>query len=242
MKKFIIIFIFLLVSLYAIPYTLYAQPKVDFILDWSTGTYIPPTYPGKALPTLNSSIKVTAIPTAKLTTDPSLFFYNWFFDNRIVNSASGQGKTDFSFLANTSYNDKYQIGVKILDQEGKLLVQKNISIKTVKPELILYSLQEGGRNDTERILESARFVYGQKINFTAAPYFFNVKNLKDLDFIWQLDDQFIDDPKQANHNFLTLKLENGEKMNRVLKITTENKNNPKEKSQAQMKIAFWWSP
>lgn len=135
MKKIIIIFIFSVVSLYAIPYTLHAQVRVDFVLDWSTDTYIPLNYPGKALAINNSLIKVNAIPIAKSAANIESLQYQWYLDDAFVPTASGKGKTTFYFRARKSEGSTHEVRLKILDANGNQLTQKNLLIKIAAPEI-----------------------------------------------------------------------------------------------------------
>lgn len=205
--------------------------NLDFTLSWSTDTYTPPYYLGKALPTTNSFITVTANPVSKTSINPELLIYNWLLNGHWLRQSSGQGKMSLTFLADGPINQSYEINVRILDQKGNFISQKTIFIKLVSPEIILYPKEKTLLTSFNQSVEKLNLTSQQEVNLIALPYFFNIDKITDLNFVWQLDTQRLSNPEQTNQNLFTLKIgEIGQSIIKNLIVSAENKYNPLEKA------------
>ncbi len=57
-------------------------PQIEITLTWSTNTYVPLDYPGKALPSRGSTVEITAnIDSPGI--NPQELIYNWFINDII---------------------------------------------------------------------------------------------------------------------------------------------------------------
>lgn len=242
MKKIILIPLLLLTPFFIV--LAQAQPNsIDFTLSWSTNTYIPPEYQGKALPIRNSLIKIIAIPANRTSAANTTFKYDWYLDDVYLKSISGINKSFFYFKADKKTNFPYKIELRIFNKLNQEIFKKSISIKTVKPEayfsyaevmdkqvekyskdsVINFSKIETELNFLE--INPSNFIIKntaekpQKfVYFLAQPYFFNINNPRSLEFIWNLDDDLIYNSKYFIKEFKALNPN-------FMKITVQEFNN-----------------
>lgn len=191
----------------------------DFTLAWACDSYIPPDYPGKALPTAGSKIKVTAMPTKKLSYNPDLLNYRWFLDDDIMGWANGRGKSSLRFTA-TKETGYHVVELQALDSQETVVFRQTISILMSRPQMILkdsltgYSLEENYLAST-----------GQNLNFKAVPLFFPISNLSQLVFQWKVDN--INVPiEEKDADWLKLTLPKGSlssPLSKIIQISIHNR-------------------
>ena len=176
-----------------------AQNDADIILTWSSSSFAPAGYPGKHLPSSGSQIIVSASPEILLrgtNLKPQDLTYRWFLDYRLQSAASGQGQQDFSFAASGSKGTTINIKVEIQNPAGVLLGQKSLKITLAEPTVQIHHLFENQFIGTA-FKNAAEMPPGQKINFIAIPYFFNIAGAAQIDFSWRANNQPIfPDPRK----------------------------------------------
>ena len=201
--------------------------KIKTNLTWSTNTYVPFNYSGKALPVPGSLVEVTANLEERPSIIRKLDFY-WFLNNQLQNQAYSKGKHTFKFLVPSSGSRTLSIKLEVKDQ-GKLVVSKKLSIKTVAPQVIIYSKQ-----NSFLAIKDHKIPNHQQVKFEAIPYFFNIQNLNNLDYQWTLNNKKADEFDQSP-NILTLGIEiEGliESITQKLELLVKNK----DKSNQEAKI------
>jgi len=183
--------------------------NTDFVLTWSSSSYVPLSYEGKALPIRGSKIKVFALPTKTLPQNPSYMYYRWLLDDDVVGWANGIGKDTFTFAAEKWSGDYHKVESQILDsQQQTTFFQGSVYIKIVNPEILVFDSKNNYRSIVEKITTKTN----EKIKLTALPFFFNIKKIADLAFNWQLENQLISgqaDQKEADQNLLNLTIPAG---------------------------------
>ncbi|MDD2753267.1 MAG: hypothetical protein PHT44_01535 [Candidatus Portnoybacteria bacterium] len=200
----------------------------DFILTWSTSSYVPQTYEGKALPVRGSAITVFALPVKKLAQNPDYLYYRWLLDDDVVGWAGGMGKSSFKFSAEKWAGDFHKVESQILDsQQRAVLSQDFIYIKIVNPEILI----SGPDNSNYSLIEKISAGTGKNIKLTAQPFFFNIGKLSDLNFSWQLNDQELPSQGDNDQNILSLTTPKGilsEAIYKNIRLTVSSKNNDME--------------
>ena len=194
----------------------------DLTLIWSSKSYVPPQYQGKALPSRGSKITVAALPVKKLTVNPETYYYNWVLDGDIAGYANGRGNISFIFTASAPGNSAHQVELAILNSEGFVLNKYAVSIPIVEPQAVLWQ-SETGYAAKDTFVTSP----GRTINFTAVPLFFNIKSPADINFDWYFADQQLTSPDQKDADKLSLKIPAGElaqSLIKTLKVILTNKN------------------
>lgn len=208
----------------------------DFILTWSTNSYIPQTYEGKALPIRGSEISVFALPVKKLAQNPDYMYYRWLLDDDVVGWAGGMGKSSFSFAAEKWAGDFHKIESQILDpQQRTVLSQNYIYIKIVNPEVLIFD----SGNNYYPLVEKISASPGKNVKLTAQPFFFNISKISDLIFDWQINGQSLPGQEDADQNILTLTIPEGavtETIYKDLRLTAGSKNNEREQGGVNLSI------
>lgn len=193
----------------------------NFILTWSSDSYVPATYQGKALPTRLSHVKVVALPTKKLATDPAWLDYRWLLDGQVAGRDSGQGKSVFNFMATKWGGDSHEIQMQIIDAQENVLSQNSVSVPVVEAQTLL-----GQPNSDYAAQDTTTAKTGQQLNLLATPLFFHIKNLDELNFEWNFDGQTLSSANQKDLNRFTLKIPAGnltEVLMRQLKLYVTHK-------------------
>lgn len=212
-------------------------PKISVSLTWSTDTYIPLDYPAKALASRGSIIEVAAnINSPEI--NPQELIYQWFLDDFIQKEDSGQGQQVFQFNIGESITRQHLVKVEIKDKAGSFIASSAyLPLKAHEPEVVLQtnipSLKSS--NLTKKYLMAA----DQEIEFTATPYFFNIKEIDELDYKWRLGEQETSQIRPANPNFFTLKVgQVAESIKQNLTLWVTNKNNPLQRAETTAEITI----
>ncbi|MEK7160889.1 MAG: hypothetical protein AAB724_02580 [Patescibacteria group bacterium] len=223
MKKNILI-TFLLISLGLILALLNITPlavkaaESNFIFAWSSNSFVPPESEIRSLPTTNSLIKVVVLPTKPLSPDPEKLYYRWYLDEEPQGWATGQGKSAMEFRVTKWLGGRYKVECLIYDQPGYLsqpIWQSSLTLKVVSPEILLQN-KETGLALPDRLVTSP----GQDLTFVAFPLFFNIKQISDLNYEWQLENQVLTPTTNKNLNELNLKIAAGELTSSLFKKLT----------------------
>ena len=200
-------------------------------LTWTTDTYTPLEYPGKALPSRSSNIEVVA-QLDSLGLNPQNLVYNWFLNDHIRKANSGLGKDVFKFNIGESLSKTHTVMVKIYNQEESLIGSSaELVLKAREPQIIL---------KTSPFTESSKqyqFSGEQEISFTVRPYFFNIKSVDELNYQWNFGEQAASQIDNKNiNNFVLIIGKLTKSINRELSVWVENKNNPIQRAQTYAKI------
>jgi hypothetical protein len=149
----------------------------QFFLTWSTsGSYIPSSYQGKALPTYGS--KITAefdlvSPQGK-PLDLSQQTIYWYLNDNLVGGGVGVQKVTFSPVGEAPSNQ--DLRVTIPSYNGNYLVHE-VRIPMVLPVAVILAPYPNGQ-------------FSQNpLTLSAIPYFFNAPNASALSYAWSVNGQ-----------------------------------------------------
>lgn len=199
--------------------------QIDITLTWSTDTYTPLGYQGKALPVRGSDIEVVAnIDDSRI--DSENLTYNWFINDYFKRESSGLNKQVLIFNTAITTNDKNIIRLEIKNTNNTFLGITYLSIKTHQPEIAI-------------ITNKYEIKSNQEAQFIAKPYFFNISNINELDYKWGSDNQEASKTDGNNPNILILKINKlTESIKKKLSISVENKNNNFQRAQKTIEITL----
>ena len=208
--------------------------SIPVTLTWSTDSYTPLSYPGKALPSRGSLIEVAANVEAE-GFNPRELIYDWFVNEVVQKEGSGLGKQSFKLDTRSSVAQKFLIKVKIKNQQGDLLTQSNyLLIKLQQPEVVLLpkKLSVGPAKSNPY-----QFSSNQNVEFLAYPYFFNIDRTTQLDYNWHVSGQPTLESDGEMPNLFILKIgQIGQAINQKLGVWAVNKKNPSQRAQAKIEI------
>ncbi len=206
----------LITWLFALP-TPSQGSNAEIALTWSTDTYIPSNYPGKALPVRGSMIEVVA----NSDQNSQNLTYRWIL-NKIVQETNSQ---ILRFKIGENSPRDYLIKVEARDKNGNFLgVSPYLTISIQKPKIILKG-------------ESYQISANQEAEFTAQPYFFNINNPSQLDYLWKLGNEEAILVDNQMPNIFILKLSQLiEPMTKILSVSAMNKDNSSQKAQTEVEL------
>ncbi len=154
---------------------------------WTAQTYTPKRYLGRALPTNRSKIQAVAIPhLGKSNIDPNKLTYNWYKNNRFLTKNSGINMSKITTASPNIY-DEYILNVEVLDRKGNKLGRSGVNIKTVKPEVLLYTIHPllGVRYNTSLNNPTLNNNISDEARIVAEPYYFSTINTNLLSYVWK---------------------------------------------------------
>jgi len=220
-------------------------PELEITLTWSTNTYIPIDYTGKALPAKGSVIEVAANIDSK-GINPQVLNFRWFIDGHLQKRESGDGKQVFKFPVKWLFTDRYFIRTEIRDSRENLLTTAYLTIKIVEPEIVILPTKRLSNRIKIEIpplanstiaFKKYQILNNQEIEWTAQPYFFNIKNIDELNYNWSFSGENVSEDNPENPNILTLKLG---KLNKAIKRDTnlwvENKNDRLQRAKSSVEV------
>ncbi len=221
-------------------------PEIGITLTWSTNTYVPSGYPGKALPARGSIIEVVA-NIDSLVVNPAELDYRWFLNEHLQSENSGQGKNIFRFPVGWQTEKDQSIKVEIREKRENFLDSAYLAIKIVKPEIILQPSTKTDQGIKKQILplnssaasiiKNYQFYSEQEIDILAQPYFFNVEDMSELDYQWSFGDKEATPESSTKPNLLLLKIaELNKAVSQNLNILVEDKKNPIQRAETTAKI------
>ena len=156
------------------------------ILYWWADTSVPYWYKGKALPSLNSQVHVTALTSLPT---PELLSYRWEFNSGVLPQSSGIGKRTLSFALGFPVEE--EIGVTITDALGTLTKTLHIGIRPASPAVGIYAVKPLIGVQAQRQAGDFQAPAGDSYNFLAVPFFFPREREQSLRYEWQLNGKVI---------------------------------------------------
>jgi hypothetical protein len=190
---------------------------------WSTDSYVPYDYPGRALPSVDGFVDVTVALNLYQGKAENLQ-YSWFVDKTFDEQQSGYGKKNFRFGIRKNANEAHTVLVKIFNDDDSFYLEKSITIPIVSPEIIVYtSIKNPGFSELAK--KTITIPTNKKSYFVAKPFFFSIKKSTDLNYQWQVSEQDAVNASGANANVLGLTVPKKENSERIVKDLLVNVNN-----------------
>jgi hypothetical protein len=159
--------------------------SIDLI--WTTDTYTPYGYQGRALPTEGSQVTIEALVETSGGKASSLK-YSWFLDDVFQQGKSGYGKTSYYFYVNQKPGNFHKVKLQIFNEDRSVFQEKTIEIPIVSPEIVIYP-SSGNSHFSDQASQVSTVLAGKEFSFIAKPYFFSIQRLTDLTFQWRFAGQ-----------------------------------------------------
>ncbi len=229
MKYYLLLFI--VCSLLLINPSLNQAAEQSVTLTWTTDTYVPLSYQGKALPSRGSNIEVVA-QLDSLQLNPEELNFNWFINNHIEKEGSGINKQIFKFTISESISKNHIIRVEVTDLGNTMNISSSFALKAYEPEIVLLA-----KNSLSEFSNQYQFSDDQEIEFTAQPYFFNIKDINELDYEWSFGKQIAKQTDNKNLNNFILRIGDlVSSINQNLQVFVKNIKNPIQRTQTTANI------
>ena len=161
----------------------------DITILWNARTYTPPLFRGKALPTEESVITLTAYPEFQTSDGVALnqadLIYTWKKDGHIETTQSGRGKSTVSYQLGILPGDT-EFSVEAQSPDGVLRISKTVSVPMISPRAMVYEEHplEGTRYNTP--LFNQFQLVGSEMTLRIEPFFFSLP-LARMAFGWAMN-------------------------------------------------------
>jgi len=216
------------------------RPGIMTLLWQAEDSYVPPFYKGKALPTIDSAIKVVAIPELRNKTgaiNPKTMLYSWQRNYTNDAEGSGYGKNSFTYI-NDYLEDSDTIGVTASTVDGQYSSVANISIGTVQPKILFYKRDSVLGTLWERSLPRVHKINGEEV-VVAEPYFLSPKEIQSPRLVWNwLINNTPVTISRGPKNVIPLRIESGTSGTSKLRLEIENKDQILERAEKEIDIEF----
>lgn len=158
-----------------------AVRSFDMPLYWWADSIVPSWFRGKALPSIGSDVHIAALSNLP-GVNPKTLLYSWEFNNNFVGNQSGVGKTVFRFTP--QFPVRETIKVRVQNASGSIDKEKTVEIPSYEPLVRAYELRPFEGVHFSRVLKSLSVQRETFLDVIAEPFFFPLKNFRDLAFQW----------------------------------------------------------
>jgi len=213
----------------------------NLILLWeASDSYVPPFYRGKAMPTLDSEIKVVAMPEIKSGTNlvsPKNMIYAWKKDYTNVASSSGYGKNFFSYT-NDYLENSNNVSVVVSTIDQKYSMQADLTIGAVEPKILFYKNDPVFGIIWEKALTNPYKIQEAEL-IVAMPYFIAPKQIQNpvLVWNWSINDSIVSGSGYRK-NAIPLQPTSGVSGTSKLKLNIENMDKIFQTANKEINIEF----
>lgn len=220
--------IFMIVAIVATPaITARAQTSApQFLITWKIArSFVPPSYPDKAMPTYGSVItaSVALLAQGKLVNLNSQTIY-WYQNSVLI--GGGVGVQTVSFLPLDEPPTVNTLEVDIPNYNGSYLIH-TVPIQTTQPVAVIEAPYPGGQASAN------------PVTVTALPYFFNTASPANLSYAWTVNGQA--GANAENPQTAEITLPAGTPAGTALSVTLAV-NNPQDSTAASANANLIYSP
>ncbi len=210
-------------------------------LYWSANSYVPFGYQGRILPTKGSLVTINAYLEIS-GGNPENLKYSWFLDDIFQETKSGYGRDNFQFGIRRLNNASHIVRLKVFNESRSFFAEKSVTIPITHSEVVIYSKTEAQINlPYATSIKDFDLITDEESSFLALPYFFNIKNLEDLEFNWTFADKTYKE-SSLTANVFGLKIinkETGGLLEQTLKVIAANKRWPEQRVQKTIKLNIY---
>lgn len=206
----------------------------DIDLLWEARTSRPVFYPGKALPTLRSRVKVVAEPhfiSDGERFSPKNLVYKWFLGDELFQEQSGFGRQSFEFKIPIIAFEGQKVKLEVSSSKETLKAVKTIFIPASEPKVLIYEEHPLQGPKFNRALANFKTASPNQIDFRAGNYYFSSPYVV---YDWSVNGKSAE--KKPPFNILNLKIGEGFLGDILLNLKAENFNNPLETKENNVKI------
>ncbi|GEM_PF-1257746 len=159
----------------------------DIVLTWTADTFIPKWYKGKALPIVNSKIRMVALPTFIVDgaqIPASRLIYAWSVDGNRV--SKGVGKQVYDFEQPNQTWATPTILVTVEDSAGRIHKEVRTGMISQQPHAVIYQSLPLGGIEFRRGTAAFPSIAPSIVDLEVEPFFFNVQSRYDLSYTWSV--------------------------------------------------------
>lgn len=160
---------------------------------YTTDSFTPPFYRGRALPSAGTVVRFLAVarlkrPTGGLVPDRDIV-YTWRRDGQVLGGVSGRGRSSIE-IPSPFPKSASVLSVDVRDESGTLGGSANVDVVAVKPVVRLYEDHPLFGIRYERALDTTTTISEKEMTFAAVPYFASARRAADnlLSYDWTVND------------------------------------------------------
>lgn len=170
---------------------------LDVVAEPQTKT--PAFYRGRALPSVGSTVNLTAVVSGSGISTSNLF-YTWQVNNKVINGGSIIGNNKSSIVMPPG--QQALVTVSIQSADGSFSIRKSLEIASVSPKLYFYELNSL-YGLSQRPFTSLGLI-GNSVTVRAEPYYLDVNTYNNPDHLeWKIDGA-VNQSKSANPYEMTV--------------------------------------
>jgi hypothetical protein len=168
-------------------------------------TRVPVFYKGRPLPSVGSTVNMTAIVNGNVI-PPSSLLYTWKLNGKVLESGSIRGRNVITF---TMPQGQYAtINLDVRNATGEPIARRVFDLIKVNPKLSFYE-SSGFYGLKQKAVETDVLLLGNSITMRAEPYYLDIKTYNHPDFLeWSIDG-ITSDNNVSNPYEVTLATEGG---------------------------------
>ncbi len=168
----------------------------DLDLTWEASSQTPALYRGKALPTQNSTVIISALPLiyrpgTKILFNNNDLIFNWKLDNQLIAEKSGTGKLEFTLPIDNYAGNYNSILLEVKTANNTVFVSKNLTIPVVKPQSLIYLADPKSNLPYGNTLKNL-IIKPANLSFFVQNYFFNAQS-DNLEWQWFVNNEKLAD-------------------------------------------------
>lgn len=158
---------------------------IDLIVE--SGTYTPPFYKGGTVPTHEAPMRIVALPSLGAY-DSEELIYTWRINGQVAGSKSGAGRSTLTTEA-APLGQRLAVRVDVESVDGAAQGRKEVSIKTQRPNVVLYAVNPLLGLNTARILERESELAEEEVTIHAEPFYVSgaYRDLLPILYTWKLN-------------------------------------------------------
>jgi hypothetical protein len=147
-------------------------------------THVPSFYKGRALPSVGSTLNVTALLSNGKMMAPEGLIYTWRINQKVFEGGPLRGRNKISF--SSGQESSIIISLQISDSVGNVVAKRGISVNTMQPKLLFYELNALYGTEAKALQTLA--ILGNSASFRAEPYYLDSQtfNFPDI-FEWSIN-------------------------------------------------------
>lgn len=203
-------------------------PNTVDLLWEAVDSYTPPFYRGKALPSYDSIVKVTAISdifdASGSKVNSNELVYSWSLNgrNRDLSEYSGYGSTTAYAFA-SFLNKGHLVSVAITNISRGIDARKTTLFSLHDPEIIFYKKEPlGGINYEVAVTSRTSIDQNGAVRLVAEPYSFDMRNgFSDLSLNWRINNNPLQNTEGVNRGEIPIITQNPGLSKLSLEISTD---------------------
>lgn len=160
---------------------------VEIDLLWEAGSYVPPFFRGRALPSAGTSLRMEAIPRfvrgGSIVPNRDIIF-TWQRDDYVIKAISGRGRSS-AVVESPAFLGEYTISVEAKTVDGLFVGEASARIDSEEPRLVLYQNHPIFGIAFHQALGESDEISEMEASFSSIPYYVDAADADDSSLIYR---------------------------------------------------------